>query len=129
MNRFPDAVQGARSRIRAGILGVCSFSLFGVAPVLGQHAVGWIWFDGNFYRAPELSQVGSEKTDRIVSLLVHLAASNPARSPLIICQITRKVVFASNCDEVGSEACLHQCANGSVIACFKEFEDFVHSLS
>jgi len=37
MNRFPDAVQGARSRIRAGILGVCSFSLFGVAPVLGQH--------------------------------------------------------------------------------------------
>ena len=91
------------------------------------HSVGWIWFDGNLYCAPELGQVGLEKTHRIVSLLQNLSPPNPPRSPLMICQITREIVFAANRDEVGSETCPYQRADSSVIAALKKFEDFLHS--
>ena len=70
-----------------------------------------------------------EKTDGVVSLLANLTPANPTRSVQGIGQILHEIVFALEGDELRGETCLHQGADGSIIAGLKEFEDFIHSLS
>ncbi len=66
-----------------------------------------------------------EKTDRVVALLADLAPANPTGSVHVIGQITREIVFPLEGDVFGCETCLHQRADGGVIAGLKELEDFL----
>ncbi len=61
MNRFPDAMKGTKGRTRAVILGACLLSLFGVAPLLGQHEAP---------ASPQPARVEEKKSFRGVPVLI-----------------------------------------------------------